>query len=168
MEREQVVKWLGHFSEMMREIEITEERYITLKEKSVSVSAPIMEGMPHGTGTITDKTARYIVQLEEIGERLRRQHEEADKVYREIEAAINKIKGNGWPDKRAVLRMQYLDLFTWSEIAEALYIKNENFYEKQDSYITRAFRVRDRALAELAALLPELEAEERENEHCKI
>ena len=168
MEREQVVKWLGRFSGMMREIEITEERYITLKEKSVSASAPAMDGMPHGTGTITDKTARYIVQLDELGEKLRRQHEEADKVYREIEAAIERIKGNGWPDKRAVLRMQYLDLFTWSEIAEALYIKNDNFYEKQDSYERRAFNVRGRAITELAALLPELETEERENEHCKI
>lgn len=127
MDKEQVVKWLSRFSGMMREIEITEERYITIKEKSVSASALAMDGMPHGTGTITDKTARYIIQLEEISEKLRRQHEEADKVYREIEAAIDRIKGNGWPDKRAVLRMQYLDMFTWSEIAEALYIKTKIF-----------------------------------------
>lgn len=169
MEKEQVKKWLCRFSEMMREMEITEERYITIKQKSVSVSAPSLEGMPHGTGTITDKTANYIVQLEEIESRYRQQNKEAFAIYDEIEAKIRQIKGKNYPDERAVLRMRYLDLFKWCEVSEVLFARNhEDYYEREDSFLRRTCLIHDRALEKMAALLPELEMEERENEHCKI
>lgn len=154
---EKVKAWLKRYREIMREIENLEERYISLKEKSVSVSSSVLDDMPRSPGTVTDRMAIFAIRLEELSKTISNQSNEAYKISKEIENALNMLSGEGSAEKKGILQMRYLDLCEWCEVSEMLYAKNENFYDGQDSYLRLVFKKHRRALEELAALLPDPE-----------
>jgi hypothetical protein len=148
--------WLQRYGEIMRDIQYSEERYLTLKSKSVSISSLALDDIPRRNGTISDRTANYAIRLEAIKETITEQRKTAEDIYDEIELAIKQIQGKGSPDMKAVLRMRYLDSCKWEEVNEMLFSRsNEDFWDKEDSYRRRLVNIHKRALEQLAALLPD-------------
>jgi uncharacterized protein (UPF0335 family) len=127
--------------------------------------------MPRDPGT-SDRTASAIIRLEELQETIAALNDTADQIYSEIDVAVEQIRGNGYIDMRAVIRMRYLDLCDWNEVNEMMFSRTkEDFFDRESSYLKRIFRIHKKALEELTALLPDEITEtegEQQNEHCEI
>ncbi len=109
--------------------------------------------MPHGGGYESDKTGRMLGEAEELEQIAQEQVMKSHHLYREINSEIDKITGRQWSDLRVVLKMRYLDGFSWEEVNQILWGKKPDFDDRTESYMRRTFRLYSEALAAIIPVL---------------
>ena len=92
--------------------------------------------------------------MEDLEQEAREAQEAATAARREITAAIRKISGRRWADRREVLRLRYLDSLRWEDAAERLFGDDPKFWDRQDVFLRRAFKLHRAALEALAQFVP--------------
>lgn len=146
---------LRQYGECARELADLAERRGVLRARAISPKASNLDGMPHSEGFSSDRLGALMGQLEQIDHEVESKKAETKRLYHDLDAYIGRIKAarrRGWPDRRAVLQMRYLDLASWSETAAMLFSQKADFEDRQESYLRRTHRIHAEALMELAEL----------------
>lgn len=110
--------------------------------------------MPHGSSVDADRIGGDLARLEDLEQEAREAQEAATAARREITAAIRKISGRRWTDRREVLRLRYLDGLRWEDAAERLFGDDPKFWDRQDVFLRRAFKLHRATLEALAQFVP--------------
>lgn len=147
---EHLKRWLESYQERQRDLESSFERLERLESKLTSPRSAALSGMPGAATSDPDRLALPIAELEELRQATAEQSAELRDLRRRIDAAIRLIDGPDWPNRRAVLRMRYLDGERWETIAQLLFWRDPDFLLKKESYIRRTFKIRKGALRALA------------------
>lgn len=148
---EQLKRWLESYQERQRDLDATYERLERLESKLTSPRSAALTGLPGAAASDPDRLAHALAELEELRTENRKRAAALRDLRHRIEGAVCLIDGPGWPNRRAVLRMRYIDGEQWETIAWLLFGRDPDFQTKQDSYIRRAFKIRKAALRKLAA-----------------
>lgn len=151
MQVEQLKRWLESYQERQRDFEATCERLERLESKLTSPRSAALSGLPGAAASDPDRLTFPVAELQELQAETKRQVAALRDLRHRIEGAVRLIDGPGWPNRRAVLRMRYLDGEQWEVIAKLLFWRDPDFQTKQDSYVRRAFKIRKAALRKLAA-----------------
>lgn len=121
---------LKQYGESARELADLVERWEALRARAISPKASNLDGMPHIEGFGSDQIGALVGQLEQIDHEVERKKADVKRLYYELDTYIGQIRAaqrRGWPDRRAVLQMRYLDLASWSEIAAMLFGQKADF-----------------------------------------
>ena len=150
MQVEHLKRWLESYQERQRDFEATCERLERLESKLTSPRSAALTGLPGAAAPDPDRLALPLAELEELREATAEQAAALRDLRHRIEGAVRLIDGPGWPNRRAVLRMRYIDGEQWETIAQLLFWRDPDFQMKQDSYIRRVYKNRKAALRTLA------------------
>lgn len=149
-----VKTWLLELRAAIIDAELTEERLAALQSRAESARTASLSGLPHAAGETVDRVGVLVAQIEELTAENARLWRVVSELRREREAAIGQIHGHGWPEQRAVLRLRYIDLETWNDLTFALFGSKEDFTEREDAYLRRAYKIHGKALYELDQIVP--------------
>ena len=152
---DEVKRYLQLYGDRDREFFDLVERRAVLQLRAYAPSSAQLDGMPHSPGFVSDRTGNIVEQLEELDIELNAKKMDLRALYHEIDEYIGQIKAarrRGWPDRRAVLQMRYLDLADWSMITTMLFGQRGDFEDRRESYLRRTHRLHMTALLELAEL----------------
>lgn len=150
---DEVKKRLQLYGERDREYCDLIERREVLQSRAYAPKGTQLDGLPHSTGFVSDRTGNLVGQLEELDIELSEKRSDLRALYHELDNYIGQIKTarrRGWPDRRAVLQMRYLDLADWNTITVMLFGQRNDFEDRQESYLRRTHRLHMTALLELA------------------
>ena len=167
---EQLKRWLESYQERQRDFEATCERLERLESKLTSPRSAALSGLPGAAASDPDRLTFPVAELQELQAETKRQVAALRDLRHRIEGAVRLIDGPGWPNRRAVLRMRYLDGEQWEVIAQLLVGRVPDFQMKRDSYIRRSFKIRKAALRALARnprIYEFLHEEEKNNDSAR-
>lgn len=151
MQVEDLRRWLESYRERQQDLAACYERLERLESKLTSPRSAALSGLPGAAAPDPDRLTFPVAELQELQEETKKQAAALQDLRHRIEGAVRLIDGPGWPNRRAVLRMRYLDGEQWEVIAQLLFRRDPDFQTKQDSYVRRAFKIRKAALRKLAA-----------------
>lgn len=146
--------WLQELRAAITDAEFEEERLAALQSWAESARTASLSGLPRAAGETVDRVGVIVAQIEELTAENARLWHKVGELRREREMAIAQIHGHGWPEKRAVLRLRYIDLETWNDLTFALFGSKKDYGEREDSYLRRAYKLHGKALYELAQIVP--------------
>lgn len=154
---ETVKNWLSRYQENEEQLDRLIERIDALRSRLESPGSPSLSGMPHGVGYEGDSIGRKLAAIESLEEQAQEMLAKSRHLYAEINSAISRIKGRAknWPDRKVVLEMKYLDLFSWEEINTVLWSNRPDFDDRLESYQRRTFRLHAEALESMANIVPD-------------
>jgi len=161
---EHLKRWLESYQERQQDLAACYERLERLEARLTSPRSATLTGVPGAAAPDPDRLTLPIAELEELRQATAEQSAELRDLRYRIEGAVRLIDGPGWANRRAVLRMRYLDFEQWEVIAQLLFGRDPDFLMKQDSYVRRVFKLRKAALRALAQN-PRI-AEFVQEEHC--
>lgn len=164
-QHEELKIWLWRYQELQRDANRVWDRLDELRSRIAAARSTNLDGIPHGNSVDADRIGADLARLEDLEQEAREVQEEATASRREIEAAIRKITGPRWADRREVLRLRYVDGLRWEDVAEHLYGDSQDFWDRQEAYLRRTFKLHKTALEALAQFVP-LQAR-REQRHEK-
>lgn len=148
---ESLKRWLESYQERQQDFEATCERLERLESKLTSPRSAALSGLPGAAASDPDRLTFPVAELQELQAETKKQAAALRDLRHQIEGAVRLIDGPGWPNRRAVLRMRYIDGEQWETIAQLLFGRDPDFQMKRDSYIRRSFKIRKAALRKLAA-----------------
>lgn len=140
-------KYLQDYSKLREEIECECSRLEMLNAKAFNVSAKPTDGMPRGSSVTSDKMAMYLSHKSDIEERLKTLIQLEKEKKEIIERAINERLE--FPTEKMVIRLRYIDGGEWKEICNLMYSKKRDYFENEDKYMRRTFRVHGNALEKM-------------------
>lgn len=161
---EEVKEWLLDFREQRRELETMFDRLEELTARADSPRSPVVDGMPHSGSRAPDRIGLVVAQLEELRNETEDLAQEVSKKRHEIEELVKHITGHGFANRRAVIRLRYVDGGSWDQVTFWLFGNREDFIGKEDTYLRRVHKLHASALKELAECLPVPDLEGLENE----
>lgn len=151
---ENIKAWLHRYGELQRDADRLWDRAGELRGRISAARSTHIDGMPHGSSGDADRIGADLSRLEDLEQEAREVQQEATASRREIEAAIRKITGHRWADRREVLRLRYVDGLKWEDAAERLFGDDPQFWDRQDVFLRRAFKLHRAALEALAQFVP--------------
>ena len=151
MQVEDLRRWLESYRERQQDLSACYERLERLESKLTSPRSAALSGLPGAATPDPDRLTFPVAELQELQAETKKQAAALRDLRHRIEGAVRLIDGPGWPNRRAVLRMRYIDGEKFETIAQLLFGRDPDFQTKQDSYIRRAFKIRKAALRKLAA-----------------
>ena len=146
---------LQNYSDMVREFENQNERYVRLVTAMESPKVQSFDTMPGGGTAAGDRMTVNIARKIELEKSLEGDEKAIKEERAQLERLIRKVKK---PDERAVIRMKYFDGMGWTDIADALFRKIPDFNKAARLYLDKAYKLHGTALLSLA------EAQERQRQ----
>lgn len=137
-----------------RNCESLDSRIEAIRARMEAARTSHLDGMPHVHSGDSDRLGAALAQIEELQEEAIGLRTSARSLRHQIDSTIKKITGPGWPDRRAVLQMRYIDGAAWLEVAGMLFGNNPNYDERQDSFLRRVQKLHAAALAAIAEFVP--------------
>lgn len=156
--------WLRRYGELQADANRLFDRVAELRGRIESSRTSSLARIPHAQNHDSDRTSAVIAQLEEIEIEARAAQQAATATRRDIEAAIKKITGPRWADRREVLRLRYVDCLQWEDAAERLFGDNPAFWDKHEPFVRRIFKLHRSALEELSKFVPLEQRQKNANE----
>lgn len=151
---ENIKRWLHRYGELQSDADRLWDRAGELRSRIADARSTNLDGMPHGSSVDADRIGADLAHLEEIEAEAREAQEAATAARREIASAIKQICGPRWADRREVLRLRYLDFLRWEDAAERLFGDSQDFWDRQEAYLRRMFKLHRAALEDLAQIVP--------------
>lgn len=151
---ENIKAWLRRYGELQRDAGRLWDRAGELRGRISVARSTNLDGMPRGSSVDADRIGADLSRLEELEQEAREAQQEATAARRKIEAEIKKITGPRWADRREVLRLRYIDGLKWEDAAERLFGDDPQFWDRQDVFLRRAFKLHRAALEALAQFVP--------------
>lgn len=159
---------LQRYTNLVQEIDRQFEALEIMKEKLISPKTSNLTGMPKSAASGSfDRMSMAIAKKEDIEENikalLRKERQEAQA----IEEAVQLLEE---PNERQVIRLRYVDGFTWTEVCRALFGRRKDYEERLDTFERRTYKIHGKALINLEAItaLPEDERSEEAKSLPKI
>lgn len=154
---ENLKKWLSRYSEAQADLDDLRARRDALIQRSEAARTSVWDDIPHGKGDHADPTGIMAVRIEDLNAEITERVAEADVLYHEIEATIQRIRCKHWADLRCVLRCRYLDRWDWNTTAEILFERRyPDFEERSENFVRRTHLLHAKALEALEILVPDL------------
>lgn len=157
---EAIKDWLRRYQEAVRDSETLDSRVANARARAEAAKVSRLDGMPHATGYAGDSLGAALARISELEGEAREARARAVELYREIDTAIKGISGPGWPDRRAVLRVRYLDCESWTGVTEVVFGQRDDYEYRQESFLRRVHKIHGAALAALAEFVPLNEGQE--------
>lgn len=151
---ETVKTWLLRLRETVADAGFVEERLDALRSRAEAPRGSNLDGIPHAGSFADDKLGALVAQIEELTAENARLWNRVGELRREREAAIRRIEGRGYAELRAVLRLKYIDGETWDDLTFILFGSKEDYTEREESYLRRAYKLHGKALYELSKIVP--------------
>lgn len=107
---------LKGYIETKREMEIIEEKIEYLESKKTSIKSMIIDDMPKGNCE-QDRLSELLGEIEELIELYNEKQGKLFKQQMKIEKCIDKLED---PTDRNILRLKYIDGYTWERICVEL------------------------------------------------
>lgn len=139
-------EYLRKYRMLIEELETEEERLEAMNINLPGTSGGGNDGMPSGSGDKDPIGTQYCIKAE-LEKKVIRIKERELKERMLIEEKMEEKMLH--PRERQIIRMHYIDRMEWKQINKALYGKNSNFYEKEESYMKKIFRIHGAALQKL-------------------
>jgi len=162
---EAVKEWLNRYWQQHEHVERLSFELDALESKATSPGTPSLDGLPRAPGYDRDRVGGIVGRLDELRTEIEEAQVEATATRHEIEAAIKRITGPRWPDRRAVLRFRYLLCLAWPDVTDALFGGKRDFLDKEDTYQRRTYRLHGEALLALLELVPAEALQENDTEN---
>lgn len=140
---------LKYYRSMPERIEIQEERLQRLKSKMLTPTSQIISDMPRGASD-GDKIGRQLENIEVLEEKIRELKSAENQEKYQIEQAIDELES---PYEQIVLQMRYIDRYEWEEICEILYGNHENYFENEDAYQRKIYRLHKNGIVHLQRII---------------
>lgn len=156
----EIQSWLSGYAAARREAALLRARADVLRMRASAPATPKLDGLPHSSGFDGDRIGGAVGTVDEVEREIAELERRATEIYREIDDAVLMLDGPRAVDWRTLIRLRYIDGCEWPDISFLLFGDKEDFSEKEDTYLRRAFRLHSEALA----ALEKLRTEERENE----
>ena len=139
--KERLIKYV----DMLEELENQRERLLRLEHSVSSPHSPGFDGLPRAGGD-PDKIGIALSQKEMIEESIRETELTVKKEFKELEKAVRRLKK---AEERMVIRLRYFDRYSWQDVAAAMFHKQKDYVDKEESYIRRVQRIHGNALLSL-------------------
>lgn len=135
--RQEKIRFLKSYKWLLIEIATSEEKAEDERENLYGARVPVLSDMPRGGRPLTmdERVVRVVSREEEIV----KQRAEAERVKTIIERSIGAMSD---PRDRSILKMKYLQGFTFEEIAERIHYSTTHINRLHDSAIDN-FRIVD-------------------------
>lgn len=139
-------KYLQEYSRLLEEIEDDEERLQDMRKKLPGFGGMNYSGMPKGSGDKDQMSTQEAIMCDLETDLKNLRMKETWK-RQEIEQSLKVCTDN--PQERKVIRLKYMDRLEWSEIRQKLFGKRKDFYDREEYYKDRAFRIHNNMLKKL-------------------
>lgn len=147
-------RWLHRYQELQEDANRIFDRLEDLRGRVEAARTSPPDGLPHGSRGDADRIGADLSRLEELELEAAEAQQEATAARREIAGAIRKISGPRWADRREVLRLRYLDCLRWEDCAEKMFGDSQDFWDRQEIYLRRCYKLHGEGLAELSEIVP--------------
>ena len=108
---------LNNYTELCREIKNIEEKILYYEEQKTSIKSQIITDMPTSSTGERDRLGKLLVQIEELLDLYYEKRTKLVNTQIKIEEAIEKLED---ATDRNIMRLRYLDNYTWEKICVAL------------------------------------------------
>lgn len=142
--------WLQEYRNLELEADIQSERLIRLINRIEGVGAQVITGMPTAHSSSNDRITDLIAKKMEIEDSVSKAVEIQKRERARIEKALVKMSN---PKCRALIRHRYIDGNTWEKTSSLIFGNQDDYEEKQESYLRRVFLVHGDALTELTGII---------------
>ena len=128
--------WFAAYGALSADIDNAIKRIDAMRAAVETSRVTHFSDMPRGGGLAADdRIGAQLAEIEELEEATRQKIAEGAALRREYEVAICKIHSRRtWPDRRAILRMRYIDLCAWPEICEMMYHEERDYEDRYDTF----------------------------------
>lgn len=151
MERSEIAREvLEALADNEREMDILTEGLQRIKVRLTGLSAQELSDMPRAPSPPTDKWSYLIHLKNQMEEQIRDATEAQRKMRDRVTGQIKKLKS---ADDRQVLLLRYLYRMDWADISASMYGSREDYAEKEDSYLRKAYRRHASALEKMADII---------------
>ncbi len=129
---------------LQHRIELREEQewYAALYMQS-SMKAINMDGMPHGSSSVGDTAYYNILEKVETEKKIKNLNAVIEKEYAAINEILDKMQN---PTEKKILKMRYFQCLDWSEIRKLEFGARRDYYENEDKYKNKVFKIHGSAL----------------------
>lgn len=162
-QNEALKAWLRRYQELRRDADRLFDRLEDLRGRAEGARTAHLDGLPHGSRSDADRIGGIVAELEDLDRAALEAQQEVTAARREIAAAIKQIHGPRWADRREVLRLRYLDGLRWEDVAERMFGDSQDFWDRQETYLRRCFKLHGESLEELTNYVPLQAGQEKEN-----
>ena len=139
---------LKDYKRLRKEIECEQERLEMIEVKILGISSKNSDGMPRSSSSEYDKMATQIAYKTDIENNLAQLLQKEKSKRMESEKEI--VERLEYPDERMLIRLRYIDGLSWREISELLFSKRRDYYEDEEKYKRRVYRIHGNALVKMA------------------
>lgn len=155
-ETDPALQFLGRYRPAAVRVSMLQARLDRLRERAKVPPGPHLDGLPHGRGATSDAVGDLVVRITEAESELKEAQDEAERLRREIRAAIRAMPSATPNDVRmqTILETRHIDGERWPLIAWLLFGEEDDFEERQESYLRRTNRLHGEALQALSKILP--------------
>ena len=163
---EETRAWLSRYLENEELLDRLLERTAALRSHLEAPGSATISGMPNGGGYAGDKIGHTLGKIEVLEAEAQDLLAISRNLYREISQGISRLRGTakGWPHRKVVLEMRYLDRLEWSEINKVLWSGKADFDDRLESYQRRTFRIHAEALEAMANIVTGVPLQDNDTE----
>ena len=144
---------LQAYTETLRKIAGLEKRIANFRETMDNPTSSVWSDMPRTQNTSgISRQERAIIRLEEMQEKLAALVAQEAEQYNRIDRALAKLPA----DAELLLSLRYIDQMKWAAITEELFGFEEDYFDNQEKYQKRAFRIHGEALVNMEKVYDEI------------
>lgn len=140
-------EYLERYKALRKEIEMEQDRFLAISEKTLGLSRGIGDGMPRGNTKDKDALGLNVGIKDEIEKKLKAALKNERGMRECIEVGIQCKLDDA--QQRQVVRLRYIDCLEWSEVRYLMFGKKRDFYDEEEKYSRRTFRIHKKALEKL-------------------
>ena len=122
---------LEMYAESRDEVEDLAERIIRMRTQAERMTVTLSH-TPHAVGEVSDKVQRCVSEALALEELYERRMEENLSLLARLEKAIDRLPR---PMYRRLIRLKYLDGYSWEDVADALGVSSRQLQRKVDRLI---------------------------------
>lgn len=162
MTTDDVKAWLCRYADLLREVELLRARADTIRSRAASPPTSAVDGMPRSPGFEGDRIGGVIGVADALERQAADKVARAAEIYQEIDAVIGQIKGKHAAERKFTLQCRYLDRLDWPDVIFLLFGEKDDFGDREDSFIRRAYSIHKAALQDIGTILDENKGEKED------